>query len=61
MITDPVKLGVVIRATDLLLGRDNYARRWVTHYRKHPTESKYSRSFDMLWISHPSCSTTGIR
>jgi 5-methyltetrahydrofolate--homocysteine methyltransferase len=40
MITDPMKLAAIIRAVDLLLGRDNYAKRWVTYYRQHPTESK---------------------
>ena len=39
MITDPMKLAAIIRAVDLLLGRDNYARRWVTYYRQHQPES----------------------
>ena len=40
MITDPAKLTPIIRATDLLLGRDAYARRWVQYFRKHPPESR---------------------
>lgn len=32
-ITDPMKLTGVIRATDLLLGRDSYATRYIAHYR----------------------------
>jgi 5-methyltetrahydrofolate--homocysteine methyltransferase len=33
-ITDPIKLTPTIRAIDLLLGRDNYASRYLTHYRQ---------------------------
>ena len=33
-ITDPVKLGATIRASDLLLGRDEYAMRYIKYYRK---------------------------
>ncbi|MGD2253984.1 MAG: dihydropteroate synthase [Anaerolineales bacterium] len=33
-ITDPAKLTPTIRAIDLLLGRDNYASRYLTHYRQ---------------------------
>jgi 5-methyltetrahydrofolate--homocysteine methyltransferase len=40
MITDPMKLTAVIRAADLLLGRDTYAKRWVQYFRAHPPESK---------------------
>jgi len=32
-ITDPVKLGPVIKATDLLLGRDDYAMRYIKYFR----------------------------
>ncbi len=32
-ITDPMKLTAIIRATDLLLGRDFYAMRYIAHYR----------------------------
>nr|HID12236.1 pterin-binding protein [Anaerolineae bacterium] len=32
-ITDPMKLTGIIRATDLLLGRDSYAMRYIAHYR----------------------------
>jgi 5-methyltetrahydrofolate--homocysteine methyltransferase len=38
-ITDPMKLTAIIRATDLLLGRDAYAKRWVTYFRQHPPAS----------------------
>jgi 5-methyltetrahydrofolate--homocysteine methyltransferase len=40
MITDPIKLTSTLRATDLLLGRDTYSRRWVNYFRQHPPESK---------------------
>ena len=40
MITDPMKLTATIRATDLLLGRDTYAKRWVSFFRQHPPEAK---------------------
>jgi 5-methyltetrahydrofolate--homocysteine methyltransferase len=33
MITDPAKLGLAIRAAELLLGRDDYAGRYITLYR----------------------------
>ncbi|MBI3738190.1 MAG: dihydropteroate synthase [Chloroflexi bacterium] len=32
-ITDPIKLGTTIRASDLLLGRDNYAARFIKYFR----------------------------
>ena len=32
-ITDAVKLGATIRATDLLLGKDDYAMRYIKHFR----------------------------
>jgi 5-methyltetrahydrofolate--homocysteine methyltransferase len=32
-ITDPIKLGATIRATDLLLGRDDFAMRYIKYYR----------------------------
>ena len=34
MITNPEKLSATIRAADLLLGKDAYAGRYITHYRK---------------------------
>jgi 5-methyltetrahydrofolate--homocysteine methyltransferase len=40
MITDPMKLTSTIRAADLLLGRDHYAKRWVQYFRQHPSEAK---------------------
>lgn len=33
MITDPIKLNRIIKATDLLLGKDNFGRAYITHYR----------------------------
>lgn len=33
VITDPMKLTGIIRATDLLLGRDSYAMGYIAHYR----------------------------
>jgi 5-methyltetrahydrofolate--homocysteine methyltransferase len=33
MITDPARLGLAIRATELLLGRDEYAGRYISLYR----------------------------
>jgi 5-methyltetrahydrofolate--homocysteine methyltransferase len=39
MITDPAKFTATIRAADLLLGRDAYARRFVTYYRQHAVEA----------------------
>lgn len=32
-ITDPIKLGATIRATDLLLGRDNFSMRYLKYFR----------------------------
>ena len=32
-ITDPVKLGAAIRASDLLLGRDDYSMRYIKYFR----------------------------
>jgi 5-methyltetrahydrofolate--homocysteine methyltransferase len=32
-ITDPIKLGATIRASDLLLGKDDYAMRYIKHFR----------------------------
>lgn len=40
MITDPMKLVSIIRAADLLLGRDSYAKRFVQYFRAHPLETK---------------------
>lgn len=34
-ISDPVKLAPIIRATDLMLGRDTYATRYIKHWRAH--------------------------
>ena len=39
-ITDPVKYARTLRAVDLLLGRDNYAMRYVKYCRAHPVEVK---------------------
>ncbi len=39
-ITDPIKFTRVIRAVDLLLGRDAYAARYVKYCRAHPLEEK---------------------
>ncbi len=39
-ITDPMKLTSIARAADLLLGRDAYAKRYVTYFRQHPPEAK---------------------
>jgi 5-methyltetrahydrofolate--homocysteine methyltransferase len=36
-ITDPIKLGATIRASDLLLGRDNFALRFIKHFRSAET------------------------
>jgi len=33
-ITDPIKLTSIIRASDLLLGKDDYAARYIRHFRK---------------------------
>ncbi|MDW8226543.1 MAG: hypothetical protein RMJ60_01935 [Anaerolineales bacterium] len=32
-ITDPAKMGLTVRATELLLGRDAHALRYLKHYR----------------------------
>jgi 5-methyltetrahydrofolate--homocysteine methyltransferase len=37
-ITDPMKYGLFIKATDLLLGRDNYAAKYIKYYKAHPKE-----------------------
>ena len=37
-ITDPLKLTAIIRAADLLRGRDNYAKRYIKFCREHPVE-----------------------
>jgi 5-methyltetrahydrofolate--homocysteine methyltransferase len=34
LITDPQRYGETIRAVDLLRGRDPYARRFISHFRK---------------------------
>ena len=34
MITDPMKHSLTIRAIDLLMGRDAYGSRYISHYRK---------------------------
>lgn len=34
-ITDPIKLASTIRATDLLMGRDNFGSRYIGYWRKH--------------------------
>jgi 5-methyltetrahydrofolate--homocysteine methyltransferase len=34
-ITDPIKLTTVIRASDLLLGRDDFGTRYIKYWRKH--------------------------
>jgi len=39
-ITDPLKMAGVIRAADLLLGRDAYARRYITCYRSRQAVSQ---------------------
>jgi 5-methyltetrahydrofolate--homocysteine methyltransferase len=39
-ITDPVKLSMTIRAVDLLRGRDEYAGRYIKHYRKLAVENE---------------------
>jgi len=40
LITDPAKLTGMIRATDLLLGRDDYAARYIRYYRSLPKETR---------------------
>jgi 5-methyltetrahydrofolate--homocysteine methyltransferase len=40
MITDPTKLTAIIRATDLLLGRDTHMKRWITFFRRHEPVTK---------------------
>ena len=37
-ITDPMKLAAVIRASDLLMGRDNFGSRYIGYWREHKTE-----------------------
>lgn len=39
VITDPAKLTSTVRATDLLLGRDPHAGRFIAHFRSRPRES----------------------
>jgi 5-methyltetrahydrofolate--homocysteine methyltransferase len=39
-ITDPIKLGATIRATDLIRGRDTYSKRYIQYCRAHPVEGK---------------------
>ena len=39
-ITDPMKLSLTIRAVDLLRGRDNYASRFMKHFRKLTADDK---------------------
>ena len=39
-ITDPMRLSLTIRAVDLLRGRDEYAERYIKHYRKLVAESE---------------------
>ena len=39
-ITDPIKFTRVLRAVDLLRGKDNYAARYVKYCRAHPLEEK---------------------
>ena len=36
-ITDPVKLGMIIRASDLLVGRDDFAMKFIKYYRNSET------------------------
>jgi 5-methyltetrahydrofolate--homocysteine methyltransferase len=40
LITDPSKMTGFIRAADLLLGRDDYASRYIRYYRSLPKESR---------------------
>ncbi len=37
-ITDPMKLAPIIRASDLLLGRDNFGTRYIGYWREHKPE-----------------------
>ena len=37
-ITDPMKLAPIIRASDLLVGRDNFGSRYIGYWRAHKTE-----------------------
>jgi len=39
LITDPMKATATVRATDLLLGRDPHAGRFIAHFRSRPRES----------------------
>ncbi|NIS83212.1 MAG: dihydropteroate synthase [Anaerolineales bacterium] len=38
-ITDPSRLGLTVRATDLLLGRDAFSARYIAHYRARKSQS----------------------
>ena len=39
-ITDPMKLTTIIRAADLLIGRDQYGSRYIAYWRDHkPVEN----------------------
>jgi 5-methyltetrahydrofolate--homocysteine methyltransferase len=40
LITDPAKMTGFIRAADLLLGRDDYAARYIRYYRSLPKETR---------------------
>jgi 5-methyltetrahydrofolate--homocysteine methyltransferase len=44
MITNPEKLTPIIRATDLLLGRDEYAARYIKNYRKRVALGLYAEA-----------------
>ena len=37
-ITDPIKLTSTIRATDLLMGRDNFGSRYISYWREHVSQ-----------------------
>ncbi len=37
-ITDPIKLTPIIRASDLLIGRDSFGTRYISHWREHKPE-----------------------
>ena len=40
-ITDPMKLASIIRASDLLMGRDSFGSRYIGYWREHkPEEDK---------------------
>ena len=38
LITDPMKLAPIIRASDLLVGRDNFGSRYIGYWRAHKSE-----------------------